>query len=178
MSCARWVLVCFLCHDTDHSSLSSVSRREDCVLSNETLCDTDKTAPPSVSWRAGRRKAHCRIQSPPNVQPAEFSDSECLFTYSLLSGSCGEKEKGQTDNSTDLSNLAPRNSEMMNLWRDFLQWFLLCRLFLYWAKGFSLCYQFWQVRLVYLKTDMKEAVVPFNSIFDINHNMTTFFHRQ
>lgn len=93
MSCARWVLVCFLCHDTDHSSVSSVSRREDCVLSNETLCDTDKTAPPSVSWRAGRRKAHCRIQSPPNVQPPEFSDSECLFTYGLQSGGYEKRKR-------------------------------------------------------------------------------------
>ena len=76
----------------------------------------------TVSWRAGRRKAHCRIQSPPpNVHTAEFSDSECLFTYSLLSGSCGEKEKGQTDIFTDLSNLAPLNSEMLNLWKGFVE---------------------------------------------------------
>lgn len=51
--------------------------------------------------------------------PPEFSDSAFLFTYSLLSGSCGEKEKGQTDNSTDLSNLAPLPVEMLNLWKDF-----------------------------------------------------------
>lgn len=32
----------------------------------------------------------------------------------------GEKENGQTLYFEDLSNLAPRNSEMLNLWRDFL----------------------------------------------------------
>lgn len=46
---------------------------------------------------------------------------EFLFAYGLKSGSYGENEKGQTDNFTDLSALAPRNSEMLNLWRDFLQ---------------------------------------------------------
>jgi hypothetical protein len=39
----------------------------------------------------------------------------------LKSESYGEKENGQTIVSDDLSALAPRNSEMLNLWRDFLQ---------------------------------------------------------
>ena len=38
----------------------------------------------------------------------------------MKSGGYGEKEKGQTLNFEDLSNLAPQNSEMLNLWRDFL----------------------------------------------------------
>ena len=54
-----------------------------------------------------------------HIEP--LSKNEFLFTYSLLSGSCGEKEKGQTDNFTDLSALAPENSEMLNLWQDFLK---------------------------------------------------------
>jgi len=41
-----------------------------------------------------------------DIEP--LSKNKTLFTYSLLSGSCGEKEKGQTDNFTDLSNLAPQ----------------------------------------------------------------------
>jgi len=34
-------------------------------------------------------------------------------------GNYGEKEKGQTLIFEDLSNWAPQNSEMLNLWRDF-----------------------------------------------------------
>ena len=33
----------------------------------------------------------------------------------------GEKESGQTADFSNLSALAPRNSEMLNLWRDFLK---------------------------------------------------------
>ena len=40
-----------------------------------------------------------------DIEP--LSKNETLFTYSLLSGSCGEK-KGQTLNFEDLSNLAPQ----------------------------------------------------------------------
>ena len=41
-----------------------------------------------------------------DIEP--LSKNETLFTYSLLSGSYGEKEKGQTLNFEDLSNLAPQ----------------------------------------------------------------------
>ena len=46
---------------------------------------------------------------------------EFLFAYGLKSGSYGENENGQTVISNNLSALAPRNSEMLNLWRDFLK---------------------------------------------------------
>ena len=56
----------------------------------------------------------------PDASPPGFGgDPETLFTYGLKSESYGEKEKGQTDNFTDFSNLAPRNNEILNLWLDF-----------------------------------------------------------
>ena len=54
-----------------------------------------------------------------HIEP--LSKNETLFTYSLLSGSYEEKENGQTADFSNLSALASRNSELLNLWRDFLQ---------------------------------------------------------
>ena len=42
-----------------------------------------------------------------------------MFAYPSESGSCGEKESGQTVIADDLSALAPLNVEILNLWRDF-----------------------------------------------------------
>ena len=53
-----------------------------------------------------------------HIEP--LSKNEFLFTYGLKSESYGEKENGQTVVSDDLSALASRNSEMLNLWQDFL----------------------------------------------------------
>ena len=44
-----------------------------------------------------------------------------MFTFNLESSNYEEKEKGQTLKFEDLSLDAPRNSEMLNLWRDFLK---------------------------------------------------------
>ena len=54
-----------------------------------------------------------------DIEP--LSKNEFLFTWGLKSGSYEEKENGQTDNFTDLSALASQNSEMLNLWQDFLK---------------------------------------------------------
>ncbi|MBR6416244.1 MAG: hypothetical protein IKS22_09095 [Bacteroidales bacterium] len=59
------------------------------------------------------------VQGNDDIEPV--SQNEFLFARYLNPMNYGEKEKGQTLNFEDLSNLAPRNSEMLNLWRDFLQ---------------------------------------------------------
>ena len=39
----------------------------------------------------------------------------------LKSGNYGQKENGQTDFSTNLSALAPRSVELLNIWWDFMK---------------------------------------------------------
>ncbi|MBR1434087.1 MAG: hypothetical protein IJ584_03120 [Bacteroidales bacterium] len=58
------------------------------------------------------------VQGNDDIEPV--SQNEFFFARYLNPMNYGEKEKGQTLNFEDLSNLAPRNSEMLNLWRDFL----------------------------------------------------------